>query len=435
MLTCLVGALASATASAQVQLTNVPSLCQGFGSYDVGRDRVVELGVGITRLFDGVAWQVIPTPSMPVYGDWLAYDAARRVVVCVDQFNQTTWEWNGAVWAAVGAAAYAPSPTSFFYGHIAYHAGLRRVVMLALSSSTGQLAELREWLGGTWSALPASSIVVRPDPFRQYTYHAMAYDQARGRIVLFGRTERLNAGTFVASVPLTWEWEPQTGWVQFPAIGPLAPSQAMWFDEFRGKVLRFNTGIPVASVSIRTPSGGWTSVYASQPSGFAGPSVVYDSRRNRVYSQWGSNGGYFTDLYPASYDLHGTGCSTPSAPTLSLTKKWTRAWIGESLSVDVGQAPQGIAALATGVSDQAFGAVPLPLDLTAAGMPGCWLRTSLDAVLVGYDPDRVVTFQMPIPQSLSLLGMAFWQQGFVLSPAANAAGIAATDSMVARIGC
>jgi hypothetical protein len=86
------------------------------------------------------------------------------------------------------------------------------------------------WDGTNWvQKFPANAPPARHG-------HAMAYDAARGQVVLFG-------GWDAAIVNDTWVWD-GTNWVQkFPANAPPAVGgHAMAYDAARGQVVLFGGG-------------------------------------------------------------------------------------------------------------------------------------------------------------------------------------------------
>lgn len=418
--------------SAAAQLQVSPSACGGYGAYDTNRDRVVSFDdtAMTTRLFDGVSWQDIPSLLVPYAVGLFAYDATRRRTIAA-KAGIATWEWDGTQWL-VGPAPYSYVPTSFHHGHMVYHPVRRRVVAWAKQAG---YAELRQWDGSNWSSLPASTLTLTPTAFAQYSYHAMAYDRSRGKLLLFGRTEILNTGNLVARLPILWEWDEQTGWVQLSTNGIIGNLTWMWFEEHRGRIFRYDVSTTINTVSILNANNTWSQVPVTFSLGqLMSTAPAYDSKRGRLYMGWQSGGGFFEYVNPSRYDVHAVGCSSPSPPTLSLTKPWTRPWYGETMSVDVGPAPQGTAILVTGLSDQLSGTTPLPIDLAAFGMPGCSLRVAADYLQYGFDPDGTVTFQLAIPMAPSLIGQSLWQQGFTFVPGANPAGMLATHSRRGVIG-
>jgi hypothetical protein len=86
-----------------------------------------------------------------------------------------------------------------------------------------------------------------------------------------------------------------------------------------------------------------------------------------------------------------------------------------------------------GTRDDLFGSLPLPLDLTGVGMPGCFLRTNLLLALVavtsgsgpGQGQGSVV---LPVPNDVSLRGARLFGQWLVLDQSANAGGFAASSA-------
>src|SRR6266705_3485334 len=78
-----------------------------------------------------------------------------------------------------------------------------------------------ELLGNVW---------INVSPGQTRYSHAMAYDTARGRVVLFGGYD----GT--SNLGDTWEWDGTT-WTQRASSGP--PGGEMVYDAARGRVVLF----------------------------------------------------------------------------------------------------------------------------------------------------------------------------------------------------
>ncbi|MBK8096241.1 MAG: hypothetical protein IPK26_03995 [Planctomycetes bacterium] len=137
----------------------------------------------------------------------------------------------------------------------------------------------------------------------------------------------------------------------------------------------------------------------------------------------------------AQFQATGAGCAgTLGEPELRLTKNWTRAWLGQSLSVDVINLPQSTGFLALGWSDTQAGAIALPLSLTPFGMPGCAARVSFDAVYALTGGGQTATQQIPVPNLAGLLGAVIHQQAFAIDPTANAAGLTASNAVRLTVG-
>src|SRR6185436_14908533 len=124
--------------------------------------------------------------------------ARQRVVLYGGSLLSGTWEWDGTDWTQ---RSPAPSP-QWRRGHaMAYDAARQRTVMFEGSDTW-------EWDGNDWSRRAATA---SPPPRTS----AMAYDAARQRVVLFGgRDAGFNC------VADTWEWD-GSNWAQrSPATSP-----------------------------------------------------------------------------------------------------------------------------------------------------------------------------------------------------------------------
>ncbi|MEM7201647.1 MAG: kelch repeat-containing protein [Planctomycetota bacterium] len=175
----------------------------------------------------------------------VAYDSARQRVMRVAGSAargglvepRHTAHWDGSAWhEATGAGG----PTLRFSAGVASDLQRRRVVLfggddgVALYAPTSPLADTWEWDGVQWSQLAPA---VAP-PARWG--HAMVYDRARQRVVLFGGSDA--AGLYPARSPLgdTWEWDGTTWHPMSPATGPSARwGHAMAYDPVRQRVVLF----------------------------------------------------------------------------------------------------------------------------------------------------------------------------------------------------
>ncbi len=140
----------------------------------------------------------------------------------------------------------------------------------------------------TWQLVSTSG----PSPRRN---HAMAYDSARQKVVLFGGA----VGYGEDSVPLgdTWEWDGQT-WTQVTTSGPSARSGcAMAYDPVKQRAVLFggrNQYITGVSEEFLNDTWEWDGSTWSYM-GTGGPSrrdehgMVYDSNRNRIILFGGSD--------------------------------------------------------------------------------------------------------------------------------------------------
>jgi hypothetical protein len=143
---------------------------------------------------------------------------------------------------------------------MAYDSARGRVVLFGGGSPTTDLADTWEWDGNSWT-LPAAN----NPPAR--TYHAMAYDSARGRVVMFGGFHDI---PFDRSVVLgdIWEFD-GTHWVERPqARSPLVrQSHSMAYDAARGRTVLFGGSTQIQSLGDTWEWDGssWTGGPASPP--------------------------------------------------------------------------------------------------------------------------------------------------------------------------
>ena len=209
--------------------------------YDAPRVRSDE-----TWLWDGNRWELAalasdrrpPARRYPA----LATDRAHGVVVlfggeseaCASAPGATatcadTWLWDGSRWSA----ARPPVSPSRRQGHaMAFDEARGRVVLFGGADDTGHFARgTWEWDGTTWSER-ATAV----DPANRM-WHRMAYDARRGRVVLFGGSGVSMAGC-EGECADTWEWDGTT-WSKVVDLGhaPTRRGAAMAYDRALGAVL------------------------------------------------------------------------------------------------------------------------------------------------------------------------------------------------------
>lgn len=191
---------------------------------DLATHRVVMFGgwngsvyLGDTWEYDGLAWtgKALPGPrARALHG--LAYDEARGVTLLFggvfapgqSGYLGDTWQYAGGVWTQRSSAAFPPPR---FDHSMVYDRKRARIVMFGGRGSSGAslMGDTWEWDGSSWTrALPALSPTPRAG-------HAMAFDPASGRVLLFGGIQL--GGPIVGD---TWSWD-GTSWEQlFPAHAP-----------------------------------------------------------------------------------------------------------------------------------------------------------------------------------------------------------------------
>jgi hypothetical protein len=156
---------------------------------------------------------------------------ARRIVLFggTPSSNVATWEWFGSAWHH-----YSVAPTPLRYAHaMAYDAAHHRTVMfggLRQPPANSPLGDTWAWdsPSRTWTLLTAVGPSAR-------SHSAIAYDTARQRLVLFGGDDGAPGGD-------TWEWV-GAGWALISPGGVGEPSarwgHAMVYDAARQQIVLF----------------------------------------------------------------------------------------------------------------------------------------------------------------------------------------------------
>lgn len=203
-----------------------PRAAAGVAS-DSRRGRVVLFGgeddagiCGDTLEWDGKVWKRVAWSGPPARTvASMAYDSKRGRTVLFgghDEQQRTlgdTWEWDGARWTKAADAG----PEARYQHVMTYSAARGRVVLFGGNRASGQsnmealkaglLGDTWEWDGGRWT-LASSAGPARRD------HHAMAYDELREKVVLFGGWD---GTSFLGDI---WEWD--GSWKSLEARGPSA---------------------------------------------------------------------------------------------------------------------------------------------------------------------------------------------------------------------
>jgi hypothetical protein len=206
-------------------------------AYDELRQRTVLFGgslasnqiVGDTWEWDGVSamWVQASPPNHPSrrIGHAMAYHATpwRQATVLFGGWTPAdnglpatelndTWVWDGTTWTNVtGLSTVSPSPRR---GAAMAFDAARGVTVLfggGLDPSTNTVnAELWEWDGVSWKQVPR--VIGNPWPVARRE-HAMAYDPARGGVVMYGGT------VVVSGTPMDdmWLWD-GTSWTDISTV-------------------------------------------------------------------------------------------------------------------------------------------------------------------------------------------------------------------------
>jgi hypothetical protein len=182
-------------------------------AYDAVRSRVVLFGgvnaagglLDDTWEWDGDEWtQVADTGPPARSGHAMCFDApAARTVLFGGSSASDTWTWNGTDWTSLNDVGPAPCE-----GTGLVFTGASTILFGGIDPA----ATPAELFGLTWE-LADADWTERQDmgPASRFG-HAMAYDRARGRVVLFGGNGALPATATAANLFAdTWELPPGFG--------------------------------------------------------------------------------------------------------------------------------------------------------------------------------------------------------------------------------
>jgi hypothetical protein len=216
----------------------------------------------------------------------MAYDAAAGRTVLfggTDDANLNlgdTWGWDGAAWSLLGSSGPEPRKTPA----MAYDESRARLVLFGGSVFSGgqnrYFPETWEWSGLQWEIRAASGPSGR-------CCSAMAYDSARRRVVLFGGDVN---GTAQGD---TWEWD-GAAWtrISVPGSQPAARhSHAMAYDRVRGRVVLFG-GLTVAGFDAETwewDGAVWSRRNATGPSARVRAGLAADPVSGALFLAGGEN--------------------------------------------------------------------------------------------------------------------------------------------------
>ncbi|MFH0887751.1 MAG: fibronectin type III domain-containing protein [Planctomycetota bacterium] len=162
------------------------------------------------------------------------------------------------------------------YGHaMSYDSARNKIVLFGGS----------DWSDGTWERDGTQWILKSPDhkPSGRYG-HVMTYDSGRGKIVLFGGI--IGSSDKDIRSDETWEWDGTDWTLKSPNHKPLGRRYpAMAYDSGRGKVVLFGgeTDSVYSDETWEWDGTDWTlRTPIHKPLGLWGTAMTYDSKRHRI---------------------------------------------------------------------------------------------------------------------------------------------------------
>jgi hypothetical protein len=243
----------------------------------------------------------------------LYYHPGRGVTVLVGGYQGSNfavhyiddcWEWDGANWTLIsqhGGLARARSSLAYdvnqgvmiLYGGTSIFPGEDHLITW---STTTQLINNDLWFyDGAWSLQYAS-----PSPRHE---HEMVADTVRGRVVMFGGYENTVGSN--RTLGDTWEWEGESWSQKFVSAPSRRGEHAMAFDAARGRTVLFG-GLERQEVSEEAigdtwewDGATWQLVSSTGPAPRFGHSMAYDENRGVTVLYGGTlaNNGWATDTW------------------------------------------------------------------------------------------------------------------------------------------
>lgn len=449
----LFAALASGAATAQwamTQTNNPPPAYRAVLSPDLFGGRMLLWGGAqrFTWSFDGTVWtqeNPVQSPS-PRQRTTIVFDIGRQVHVMYGATgsnpnngvnNDETWEWDGTNWSQPNVAR---TPGGLAKHAMVYDLSRSRTVLYGgepNSWAPGAVANTWEFDGSLWTQIVTPN---SPGPRQE---HSMCYDFTRGLTVLFGGQDP-RATTLDDD---TWTYD-GTDWTLVNVTGPRpAPriNAGMVFDPARNVCVLFG-GIDPSTMAIFNDTWEFNGTSWRQIPGTAAGvyppraefAMAMDAVRGRIVLFGGRTASTAvldeTWEYGANFRTYGIGCAgSNGVPTLVSTVK---PRLGSTVTASIGNLnpSTSLAVMFVGLSNRTSSLGPLPLQLTAQGMPGCRLYASNDTAAFLSASAGVAIWSFRLPTNPNLVGAAYYQQGLALDPGINPAGMTMSNAGAAVIG-
>ncbi len=392
-------------------------------AFDSRRGRMVLGGPG-TWEFDASGWHRVITATAAPTASAMAFDAARAK--CVSLASGVTWTYDGVNWAQL---ATTPSPPSRTGHRLVYDSVRERVVLFGGTNvSNSYLGDTWEFDGTGW----VQKVTAIAPPAR--SLHCLAFDARRGQTVLFGG---LDSGSVSQPRGDTWEYD---GSVWTPIVAVTSPSPrylaGMAYDIARGKVVLLGGQGAYSSLGDVWAWDGqqWALNAVSSRGWVYRHAMAYDSVRMRMVTAFGGywysvfSGNSFDTLWElpppiaATWTPYGLGC--PGSAGVPLLDRVGTAvpTLGTSFPLQIRSLPPspGVLYLALGFGIAQWNGVALPQRLGALGMPDCmlWIAPEAGAGPVLLHSGSSITWQLVLPLAPALAGVRLAAQALVLDAAA-----------------
>ncbi len=399
-----------------------------------------------TWLWDGAAWtQLTPaTTPPPRWGHKMVYDSRRARIVTFGGRSPTTtatandtWEFDGTNWQQVFPTT---SPTARAFYSMAFDERRGKTVIYGVQGGSVATGGNQTWLydGTTWAqAAPATVPPGLESP-------AMAYDKGRGVVVMFGG---FNGSAPATDYRTTYEWDGVNWTLKTTVNAPLTGYRTgMVYDEARGRLVLYG-GYASAIAQQKTweyDGNDWTQVGTGGPGKITegymaylpttGTTVYFAGSGPPIAGTVNNETWVYSGASTAIAAPFGTGCATSAGvPTLAPT---ALPVLGTNYLLTCNGAPAvSIGVVAHGLDNLELSpGIYLPFDLGLVGIPGCGLEVRVDATAVELPAGGTFTHTFPVPNAIGLLGVALFSQVMVLDNLAPNGFAGMTNAVHAVLG-
>lgn len=349
----------------------------------------------------------------------MTYDMARQRIVLFGGSDPSnvdladTWEWDGADWEHKPSAHAPPARR----GHRMAFDPARGTVLL-FGGHVGSFAPMPlddtwEWDGADWTRLQP-----RQSPPLRYG-HAMATDWARGEVVVHG-------GRNSKDLRDTWVWNGADWEARAPVRRPPGSRSCHGaYSTLRGRVVMVGDGL---STTWEWDGRRWWEVETALPSTVSG-TLAGGFQWGDVVSFGGVSSATFcyrTDRAGLSHA--GVGCGAP-APLLTANGPVVP---GSSFSGQVTGCPTEMVWVLFNLAAPASG----PISLAPWGAPGCLLEVEPNGAWTQHVPVSAgaAAWSLPAPTQPLRVGLEIHVQAIAAAPPGRASGpFLASDLCVASV--
>lgn len=164
--------------------------------------------------------------------------------------------------------------------------------------------------------------------------------------------------------------------------------------------------------------------------------IAFVAGSRRIVAATLGRGMWTCDVYRPSLQTFGTACAGHATPPLVDVDPLAPARAGRTMQWTGGSLPAGsVAFLALGLSSTAWSGGALPADLGFAGMPGCSLLVSPDAMLLAQaDASGTARVPLQLPAGAGIVGSVIHGQWLAQAPGLNLAGLAVSAGLRVTVG-